>query len=481
MRPGRRRLWAVASLAVAVGCGAVGRARDPSSLAPPAAERPWIPPAPPVVAARPVALGGAPEPGVVYDVPSLIDLAQRTNPATRRAWEAARAAAARLGLAESAWLPVLAVRAAGGGARVEDRTTSGPVYTAGPVATSQLSLAWTLLDFGRRAADAERARQELLATNFGFNRTHQQVAFAVQRAFFAYDASRATVAAAEATLAAAAAVERQADARFAQGLATQTERLLAHQEAARARYDLQAAQRGVADAQAGLADALGISPHRLPPTVSLAELPLPGQLADSVEATMDRALAARPDLAARLATLRARDAELRRARADFFPRLGASAAAGGTAGRFTPEGIDRQFGYAEPIYGGFLELSWALFDGFARDNAVRAAEARRGEAQAEMTALQLETLRQVWKSYADSHVARLQVEYAAALLAASQDAYDAAFASYSAGLADVLDVLAAERDLARARTAMIESRAEALTTAAALAFAVGEPEAGAPP
>ena len=82
----------------------------PTPLAPPAAERPWTPPAD--VAAAPAdpaaATDVAPEPGVVYDLPALIDLAQRTNPATRRAWEQARAAAARLGIAESAWLPVLA-------------------------------------------------------------------------------------------------------------------------------------------------------------------------------------------------------------------------------------------------------------------------------------------------------------------------------------------------------------------------------------
>ncbi len=482
MGPGRRWLWAVGSLAIGAGCGVLGRARDPSRLAPPAAERPWTPPAGVTASpARPAVLDVAPEPGVTYDLPALIDLAQRANPATRRAWEQARAAAARLGIAESAWLPVLAVRAAGGTSRVEDRTAAGPVYTTGPSGTSQLTLAWTLLDFGRRAADTARAEEELLATNFAFNRTHQQVTYAVQRTFYAYDASRARVEAARATLASAVAVEQQAEARLAQGLATETERLLARQETARARFELQAAQRGVADTQAALAEALGISPHRLPPTVALAELALPPRLDESVDGAMDRALAARPDLAARLATLRAREAEVRRARAEFFPRLGAAGAAGGTAGRFTPEHVDRTFGYTEPIYGAFLELSWTLFDGFARENAVRAAEARRGEAEAEVTALQLETLRQVWKSYADVQVARLQLDYAAALLDASEDAYDAAFTSYAAGLADILDVLAAERDLARARMTSIESRAELLNSAAALAFAVGDAQAAAAP
>lgn len=481
MRLGWRAWRMGAGVALAAGCGVIERARDPDALAPPAAERPWTPPPgavppPPTAPVPPV----APDPGAVYDLPALIDLAQRANPATRRAWAQARAAAARLGLAESAWLPVLAVRAAGGTSRIEDRTLTGPVYTSGPSGTSLLTLEWTLIDFGRRAADTDRAADELLASNLQFNRTHQDVTFAVQRTFYAYDASRARVEAAEATLAAAAAVDQAAEARLAQGLATQTERLLARQELARAQYELQASHRGVADAGSALADTLGISPAALPRTVTLSQLPLPSRLTESVEQAMDRALASRPDLAARLATLRAREAEVRRARAEFLPRLGLAGSGGGTAGRFRPEGSDTRFGYTEPLYTGFLEFSWTLFDGFARENAVRAAEARRGEAEAELSALQLETLRQVWKTYADVQVALLQQDYAEALLDASQDAYDAAFVSYTNGLADILDVLAAERDLTRARMTRIDSRAELLNSAAALAFAIGASGATAP-
>src|SRR5262249_26465079 len=388
MRPGRRGVWVVGALTLGAGCGIIERARDPSSLAPPAIEHPWTPPPENAAAAPMPALTAAPDPERVYDLPALVDLALRANPATRLAWQQARAAAARVGISESAWLPVLAVRAAGGTARVEHRTETGPVFTAGPSATSLLTLQWTLLDFGRRAADDERAWQELLATNFQFNRTHQEVTFAVERTFYAYDASRARVEAAEATLASAVAVAQAPGGRMAHGLATQTEVLLARQERARAQFDLQAARRGVADTQAALAEGLGISPGAMPRTVLLAELPLPTGLSESVDATMDRALASRPDLASRLPPPRARHPEVRRARAEFMPRIGLTGSGGGTAGRFTPQHVDQTFSYAEPLYTGFLEFSWTLFEGFARENAVRAAEAGRGEAEAAITQLQ---------------------------------------------------------------------------------------------
>src|SRR6266705_2711119 len=49
-----------------------------------------------------------------YTLAELIDLAQRTNPETRVAWERARQAAAAVGLVESAYYPYLVAAAAGG-------------------------------------------------------------------------------------------------------------------------------------------------------------------------------------------------------------------------------------------------------------------------------------------------------------------------------------------------------------------------------
>jgi outer membrane protein TolC len=438
------------------------------------ASRPWEPPA---GAAPPLFINPvAPDPEREYDLAALIDLALRANPETRVAWEQARAAAARLGLADSAYFPVLAVVAQGGYSRVEDRSESGPVYTTGPSMTSLLALQWTLFDFGRRQADFERAMAQLWQSSFSFNRQLQRVAYIVQQSFYAYDASRAQVEAAVATLKAATSVQEAAEARMAGGLATQTEVLLTRQERARAAYEVQAAQRGVADSYSRLAESVGISPAASLRVTTLSTLHLPSELRQSVEEAMDRALSRRPDLAARLALLRAREAEVDRARASFLPAVSFAGSFGGTGGQFEPQGVETRFDYAEPVYSALLQFSWTLFDGFARENAVREAEARRGEAQAQLTRLQLETLRQVWKSYADVRVALLQYDYAKALLDASSDAYEAAFESYNAGLADVLDLLAAERDLARARSTSIDSRAEVLRTAAALAFAVGDSE-----
>ena len=125
-------------------------------------------------------------------------------------------------------------------------------------------------------------------------------------------------------------------------------------------------------------------------------------------------------------------------------------------------------------YGAFLNFEWKLFDGFERDNALREATSQRGAAEADLAALELRTMREVWKAYADVKTALSKHEYALALLTASEDAYESTLESYrAAGLATVLDLLAAQRELARARTTEIQSRADLLTTSAALTFAAG--------
>jgi outer membrane protein len=488
--------WA-AIVGILAGCSLLPEsvARDAYPKAPPSPSTPWRPPQPQeqvsalqemqrlsveVGQTNGTALLHAPHIDIVleldktYGLTDLIDLAQQANPETRLMWELTRAAAARLGVAESLYYPALALVSAAGLSRVEDRTTDGPLYTVGLSITPLLTLQWTLLDFGRRDAMVESAVQQLLQANFQFNRKHQEVTFAVQRSFYGFDASRAKVEATLVSFQAATAVQAEAEARMAAGLATQPDVLLARQQRARAVYEVGAARRSMEEARATLAESLGIPPTVPLRIATLSTLPLPATLAESVERVIDRALAQRPDLAARLATLRAREAEMRRARANFLPRLFIAGSVGGTAGGFDVQTTHRTFGYIEPLHSTMLNFSWDIFDGFSRRNAVREAEARQGEAAADLSALQLRTLREVWKAYADVKAALLQREYAEALLTASQDAYNAAFKGYQAGLSTILELLAAERDLAGARMTEIQIRADLLTAAAALAFAAAD-------
>jgi outer membrane protein TolC len=83
---------------------------------PPSPDRPWSPPNLPkyegeLAGQRFRTLEGGSNisinPRKVYGLADLIDIAERTNPETRAAWERARQAAAAVGLSESAYYPYL--------------------------------------------------------------------------------------------------------------------------------------------------------------------------------------------------------------------------------------------------------------------------------------------------------------------------------------------------------------------------------------
>src|SRR5207302_2923992 len=141
--------------------------------------------------------------------------------------------------------------------------------------------------------DLDNADQTLLAGNLQFNRKQQSVIFAVQKAYFALDASRARVTARETALKAATAVEQATGIRSRSGLASVTDALLAHQVVLQQQFDIASAQRDVHVSEAQLAQAIGISPASLPQVASLSSLPLPEGLPASVNSLLQQAVSTR--------------------------------------------------------------------------------------------------------------------------------------------------------------------------------------------
>ena len=92
-----------------------------------------------------------------YHLVELIDIAERVNPETRVAWEAARQAAIGVGLVESEYFPVLTLSALGGYQSEafpapKDVAPSGFFRANLDQALPTLNLRWLLLDFGRRGS-----------------------------------------------------------------------------------------------------------------------------------------------------------------------------------------------------------------------------------------------------------------------------------------------------------------------------------------
>jgi outer membrane protein len=473
---------AVALLVMVCGCAGFEQRPEvnPDAAAPPRVAREWAP-APGEATAFDLAseLGAAaqappPERGRKYPLPELVDLALSRNPQTRRTWEAARAAAAGFGETQGPYYPRLSVDSENGYRRILDLVPKHWGIQKSWQSRNLLAVNYLLLDFGRREAAARSAWEELLAANFLFNQKVQEVVFHAERAYYALDAAKASVKAAEVIVTMARTDRVAARKRLSVGLATQPQVLLSVQREAQAEYDLQNARLAVSDAQARLAIAAGVQANSAPDVESLASQPLPRALGRTVDELIAVAMRQRPDLAARVAALRAAQAGVDAARASLYPTLGASAYYGFHGFNYNLSNPPTLTYYSGvPEYAALVTLKWDLFTGFERLNAIKKAQAEHEASRAELRALELDLVGEVWSAYFTFATALKKYDYAVALLTASQSAYDSNLRSYQHGLATILDLLSAERDLAGARYALIQSKADVLISAASLSYAIG--------
>jgi outer membrane protein len=419
------------------------------------------------------------EPGLSFDqekaysLPELIDLAESHNPETRVAWERARAQAAAWGVARSELYPTVAAAALAGATRAEDyvadrffRQTIGDFEVV-------LNLNYTIFDFGARAGRINAAKAETLASNFAFNDTHRNVIYRVEQAYYQLLNAAGQEEAARANLSNAQAVQQAAEERLNHGLATLPDLLEARSATAQAQYELQAVLGAEEIAHGNLATALGTIPQTAIRVQPLRELTIPSTINDTVNSAMDRALAQRPDLLQRVADVQAAKARVKEARAAYYPSLNFTASP--TAQSLY--GLQQQFpwGQTAGLAGGMaFKLNWTVFDGRARRNRLAQAEANVHEAEAQIHVSHDQIANEVWAAYSDLNTALRQREAATALLEAADRSYDAALESYNYGLRNLLDVTAAQRTLARARSTDVLARTQVLTTLAALAFSAGD-------
>ncbi|MGA2408885.1 MAG: TolC family protein [Candidatus Binataceae bacterium] len=460
---------------------------NPARWAPASVEREWTPAPNERASVRDDAVvinsadsNRAPEGGHSYDMAALIDLALEANPETRGDWDAARGSAYSWARSRAPFYPLINANSQSGYERIVDQVPKHWGTLKNWQSTSLLSLNYDLIDFGRREAAAQAAHENLIAANFAFNRAVQSVVFNVERAFYRFDASRAGIAAAQAVLRLATADRRAVQRRHDLGLATGPDLLLARQREAEAEYDLENIDLNMRDAQADLAVALGLKANTLPDIESFDSQPLPAKLGPAVDDLIKLASADRPDLAAAGAQIQNKEEELKLARASMYPVVDASAYYGSHAFNYELSNPPTPVYTAmAPEYAATLTLKWDVFAGLEHLNAIGQAEADRDQARADLRGRELDVASEVWRAYYAFQTSMKKYQYAEALLLASQSSYDANYKSFGHGLVNIIDLLAAERDLANAQYTMIQSRADVLVAAAAIAFATGsiEPQA----
>jgi len=394
----------------------------------------------------------------------VVDLALINSPLTRASWSSARSAAAAWGSARGGWYPTLEASVAGGPTQAISQNPAR-IPTNRSTVVAQLSLQYTLLDFGARSGAVAVAREGLFASDLLHNATVQSVVLLSETAYFSYQASRGLLDAARQSVSTARTNLNAADQRHEVGLATIADVLQARTALSQATLQAQSAEADVQAARAQLALAVGLEANT---TFDVApdSGPLPiQQLAENVDSLIERATRGRPDVAAARATARSVAAQVRVARSSMLPSL--------TVGAISGRNFSNVNALEGRTYGLTIGMSIPLFNGFSHQYDVTAAGEAADAAVSRAEQTRLQAVAQVFTSYYALQTSTQRVNTAAELLASALRSEEVARGRYTEGVGTILDLLAAQNVLADARAQSVLSRWTWYATLAQLSHDVG--------
>jgi TolC family type I secretion outer membrane protein len=413
----------------------------------------------------------------IYTLAELVDIAESNNPITRIYWERAKQMAGELGIAKSAYFPLLVGVAGFGDSRSiepfpKPLAPDGYVMVKAPVVQPEITLQYLLFDFGKREAAVDAARAQKLVSGANFIQANQEVAFRVSSAYYKLQTAEEHLQAAQDTLTTAQTTQAAAEAQMNNGRATLPDVLQARAETSQAVYDLASAEGDEKVARVALTEVIGVEPSPEIKIASQKGADLPQSLSVPIDALIDLAIADRQDLKVQAEQIREAKDAIRAAKADYRPKIVVSAAAADTS--TWPSANFGTFGTASrPTWSATLGVQWTIFDGGARKNELAIAESKRREAQNGLRATHDEAVREVWTSYLAFRTALEKEQAALAVLDSASESYSASLDAYKYGVRNLVDVVTAENRLAQARLANVSARSQLLLEAVNLDFVTG--------
>jgi outer membrane protein len=412
-----------------------------------------------------------------YTLAELIDIAEHHNPSTRTIWERAKQKARELGIAKSSYYPELEGLAVFVDERLinpfpEPLAPRGYVMVEIPVVKPEVTLEYLIFDFGKREGKVDSAKQEKLAAGADVIQVNQALAFRVASAYYQLVTAQERLQATQDTLRTAQTTQDAAENRLNNGLATLPDVLNARAETAQAAFDEESADGDEKIARVTLTEAVGADPS---PNIVIdgeKSAPLPEKLTMSIDALIDRAMKDRPDLMAQTLRIRASEGRIREAKAEYKPQIVLSGSVAQTS--VWPTADYGVLGSAsEPTWSVELGVRWRIFDGGARKNELLIAESKRRQEQDELTEIHDRATREVWTAYIAFRTALRKHDAAVALLESANASYSSSLEAYKYGVKNLVDVVTAEDQLAKARLSSVSARSELFLQAVNLEFATG--------
>lgn len=328
-----------------------------------------------------------------------------------------------------------------------------------------VTLGYTLFDGGARGARIGRAESLADAAAAGSSAAQQSLVAEVARAYLRVRAAQEVSEAHERRVQAVMRERERAAQLFDIGRTAQVTLLRAEAALSAARADRTLAAAELEAAQRELARLAGREPGGVVASgVASVRLARPDEALDRAS-LLSRAVAGNPELARLRLHADAADAGRAEARAAWLPRLQ-------FAGRYAQYGSDA--GGWQGEWQGGVQVSYPLFTGGARGDAVDRASAETRAARAELAAAELRLATALDGAIAALESARARVSALAAAVAQTEEVARIERLALDAGAGVQTDYLAAEAELFRARAAHTEARHAEIAARIELARITGE-------
>jgi outer membrane protein TolC len=405
------------------------------------------------------------------DLAMLVEIGFENNPETRRMWQLVRATAAERNRTQSIFFPNVTLSSAVDWRQIKNTQLPDGKQEFHRVTFTypSLQLSYVLFTFSGNFVNAQAAQENLLAANFSYNRSLQELLFSIQRSYFALSSAIASVEAAEENLRDATETLRLSEERLRIGLGDRQTYLQAKTGQLQSEHALAAACAEMECKRAALATAIGVRvthdfriiPSQLPQDLS--------ELSGNVEEVISQAILRRPDLLAAHAKVRALQCKEKAAQRVRLPQLFLNLCGGFSEIRHGG-GVDGEFATS-------INLSWNIFDGFAAHHKVREAHAQKRAAAEDLRREELRVAGEIWTYYHSFQCAHRRVLAAREWVTSAAESFRATELSYRNGLSSFMDLLNAQNVLATARQNRVAAENDFSVTLAGLANAAGSMEA----
>jgi outer membrane protein len=218
----------------------------------------------------------------------------------------------------------------------------------------------------------------------------------------------------------------------------------------------------------------------LPPPHALESL-LSGASAETVatipDETVDAALLNRPDYQSLQSRVRAAEAQLKAARADYLPTLsigGSASLSSGTIGGISGLDVTTQQSLPGLLVTGTLGLNWPVLTGLSTVYAVRDAQAQLSLARANLQQLRLSVRSQLQQALQQVLTAWLTVEASVALANQAKKQLEMADGRYRAGVGNAIELGDAQVSAMQAQAQQVQADFALAQQRASLRFYLGE-------